>query len=76
MPQRLGNTEIPFSHFTLALAFLQLVQALGVTESGTLRLLPVAPEVSGLTWPDNVVSELAAFDGGDTDSFDGGDTDV
>lgn len=43
---------------TLALAFLQFVQAFGVTESGTFRFLPVLPlEVPGLAWPDDVSSE-------------------
>ena len=31
------------SLLTFALAFLQFVQAFGVTESGTFRLLPVVP---------------------------------
>lgn len=35
---------------TFALAFLQLVQALGVTELGTFRFLPA--EVPGLDWLD------------------------
>ena len=37
------------SLLTLALAFLQFIQALRVTESGTFRLLPVTPlELPGL----------------------------
>lgn len=35
----------------LALALLQFVQALGVTESGTLRFLPGPLLVPGLAWP-------------------------
>ena len=42
----MGSMQPP----TLALAFLQFVQALGVTESGAFRLLPVLfpPLVAGL----------------------------
>ena len=43
---------------TLALALLQFVQALGVTESGTFRFLPVEPlEVPGRDCPNGTTSE-------------------
>jgi hypothetical protein len=49
---------------TFALAFLQFVQAFGVTESGTFRLLPVVPLAVprlGLPKDGDVVSEVGGF---------------
>ncbi len=46
---------------TLALAFLQLVQALGVMESGTFLFLPA--EVPGLGWPDACPEEIGLAEG-------------
>lgn len=56
---------MPYSPCTLARAFLQLVHALGVTESGTFLLLPVPLDFPGLTWPANVDSGLAILDDSD-----------
>lgn len=66
-PQQLVDPNAPSSHVTLALAFLQFVHALGVTESGTFLLLLVPLEDPGRTWPDAVDSEHAVLDGEDTD---------
>jgi len=60
-----GGNRVPFSPLTLARAFLQLVHALGVTESGTFLLLPVTLESPGLTRPDDVDSGPAILDDSD-----------